>query len=102
MKDYEGTERRRTAWHLDRRVTLAFIFTLFMQTGAIGWWASELSHANRENTKNIIEMTKRLGDIETRERDNGKIIERVVRVEAILENVQRTVIRIDEREPRKK
>jgi hypothetical protein len=27
-------------WHLDKRVPLALIFALFMQTIAAAWWAS--------------------------------------------------------------
>lgn len=30
-------------WHLDKRVPLALIFTIFIQTAGLVWWASSLS-----------------------------------------------------------
>lgn len=37
----EQTEDKQ--WHLDKRVPLALIVTILLQTGAAMWWASSLS-----------------------------------------------------------
>lgn len=32
------------AWHLDKRIPIALIFTIILQTGLAVWWVSNLSH----------------------------------------------------------
>ena len=32
-----------TSWHLDRKVPIALILTLIMQTGGIVWWGATMS-----------------------------------------------------------
>lgn len=91
----EARERRQQAWHLDKRVPIALFAMLFMQTGAAVWWASEINSASREQAKLLLSLSQRLSEVESRERDATKLVERVVRVETIVENVQRTVNRID-------
>jgi len=96
MTNYEGTERRRTAWHLDRKVPIAFLFLLILEAGAFVWWAAELNSLARANAKTNQEQAARLDAFESRERDNGKLVERIVRVETIMESVLRTVNKIDD------
>lgn len=96
MKEpYEGEERRRQAWHLDKKVPIALFAMLFLQTVAVVWWAAAIDGATRENAKALLAMIQRVSEAESRERDGTKLVERVVRVETILENVQHTVNRID-------
>ena len=40
-------------WHLDRRVPLALILTLALQSGAGIWWASTINTRVETNTLNI-------------------------------------------------
>lgn len=94
-QQYNGPERRSQAWHLDKKVPIVFFFMLLSQFGATIWWAGEINGATKENTKSSIELIKRVSEIEARERDSNKLVERVVRVETMLENVQHTVNRID-------
>jgi hypothetical protein len=61
-------------WHLDKRVPLALIFALFMQTIAAAWWAS-----NTDSRLSVVE--KRL-DAAAPQGD------RLTRVEVKLETVQ--------------
>ena len=61
-------------WHLDRRVPLALIVTIGLQTGAFIWWAASLSER-----------------VNTLERDRVASApqgERLTRVEVKLEGVQ--------------
>lgn len=61
-------------WHLDKRVPIALILTLVLQTGGLVWWASSLSER-----VNALERTR---DATAPQGD------RLTRVEVKLENVQ--------------
>lgn len=100
---YEGAERRK-AWHLDKKVPLALFFLLLSQTGTAIWWASGINSVVKSNAENLTQATIRLQELESREREGGKLVERVVRVETMLENVQQTVNRISNslEEPRRR
>jgi hypothetical protein len=43
-------------WHLDRRVPIALILTLLMQTAGFGWWASGLDHRVSEHQRRIASL----------------------------------------------
>lgn len=32
-----------TRWHVDRKIPLALIFTIFIQTGGVVWWGASIS-----------------------------------------------------------
>lgn len=102
MTNYEGTERRTQAWHLDKKVPIVIMLMLIGQGGMFIWWASELNGIVKDNMKVNIEQGKRMDAFEQRERDNVKLSERVVRVETIVENILHTVNRIDESIPERK
>lgn len=66
----ESSEKR---WHLDKRIPIALIITLALQTAAGIWWASSLSER-----------------VNTLERDSAKSapnVERIVRLETRIEAV---------------
>ena len=96
MPNYEGEERRVKAWHLDRRVPIAIFIVLFGNLLSGVWYASEVNSAVRKNAADNATTARLVVDIQQRERDNGKLVERVVRVETIMENVLHTVNKIDE------
>jgi len=53
-------------WHLDRRVPLALIATLFIQTAGAFWWASNISssvYANEVNIKRLEQQSNQLGAV---------------------------------------
>lgn len=66
-------------WHLDKRVPIALIVTLVLQSAAIVWWASGVEARVNANTRELEEQS------DTRER--------LVRIETILERLER---RLDE------
>ena len=78
MRDYEDDNKR---WHLDKRVPLALIVTIVVQTAGLVWWASSLSERvnSLERTR---EATAPQGD-------------RLTRVEVKLEVVQQGIERIE-------
>jgi TolA-binding protein len=53
-----------TAWHLDKRIPIALIVTLIVQTGLAVWWVSNLSHRVDTATATNIEQDLRIGAVE--------------------------------------
>lgn len=105
QEHYEGPERRRQAWHLDKKVPIVLFVILLGHASTTLWWAAELSSTVKEQAKAQTETIRRISEIEKREREGNKLVERVVRVETMLENVQHTVNRIDsalDERPRRK
>jgi len=70
-------------WHLDKRVPIAIIISLAVQSAAIIWWA-----ATMEARVNAIEAAMLAG---------ADTSERLTRIEVILERVER---RLDQQEQR--
>ncbi len=68
-------------WHFDRRITIAFVFVIAMQTATGIWWAATQS--------------ARTDSIETWIADNKTVTERLAVLQANQINIQRTVDRID-------
>lgn len=67
-------------WHLDKKVPLALILTMALQTTAVVWWASSL--------------TERVSVLEKRVETTAPQAERLTRVEVKIEAVQSDVSEI--------
>lgn len=76
-------EQKVKEWHLDRKVTLALIVALLANAGATVWWASRLE--------------QRVTAIEGQQSRPFQNTERIVRVEAQLDNAVRSLARIEEK-----
>jgi hypothetical protein len=70
MRDYDDN----THWHLDKRVPLALIVTIVVQTAGLVWWASSLS--------------ERVNSLEKSRDASAPQADRLTRVEVKLEVVQ--------------
>lgn len=68
-------------WHLDKRVPLALIITILLQTGTIIWWAAGIS--------------ARLDQVERQQQSAAPHSDRLTRVETRLEAVQDGINRIE-------
>ena len=68
-------------WHLDRRVPLAMILAIIMQTGTFIWWASSL--------------TERVNTLERERVATAPQGDRLTRVEVKVEGVQTSLDRIE-------
>ena len=44
-------------WHLDKRVPVAIIFAIFMQTAGAIWWASSIQSRVSSNERSITRLT---------------------------------------------
>lgn len=79
-----STDPASTGWHLDRRVPLALIFTLFIQTGGAIWWASGITAAQEAVVKSQVGLTTRVERLEAGRDEQSS---RMVRVETQIGNV---------------
>ena len=68
-------------WHLDKRVPLALILTIIIQTAALVWWASSLS--------------ERVNSLERTRDATAPQADRLTRVEVKVESIQAGVDRIE-------
>jgi Tfp pilus assembly protein PilO len=80
-------------WHFDRRIPIALILTLVMQSGLGVWWASSLSNdvttmkSRQDKQENMIEGMRttasqqavQLGRIEENTRATAAAVERLLR-----------------------
>ena len=64
-------DQNQEGWHLDRRVPLALITALLIQTGGVIWWAANLS--------------SRVDTLESWVRDNRVIGERLAVIEQVVQ-----------------
>jgi hypothetical protein len=89
------------SWHLDRRVPIAIIGALIMQTMLLGWWTSKvdsrIENLERSDmrTDTLIQSRIKMADdrFEGLQRDR----DRIVRVEEQLKALLDLVRRIDQR-----
>lgn len=80
MTDEEKRQEYESHWHIDKKVPLAFILTIFLQTGAFIWFGARLDHR-----------------VEALERESVSRIpqaDRLTRVEVKLEGVQEGIVEI--------
>lgn len=68
-------------WHLDKRVPLALIVTIIIQTAGLVWWASSLS--------------ERVNSLERSRDATAPQADRLTRVEVKIESIQSGVERIE-------
>lgn len=68
-------------WHLDKRVPLALIVTIIIQTAGLVWWASSLS--------------ERVNSLERTRDATAPQADRLTRVEVKVESIQQGVERIE-------
>lgn len=71
----------REPWHLDKKVPIALIATILIQTGAALWWASKLD--------------SRLGVVERHATEISDHPARIVRLEAFRDDLGRRLDRIE-------
>lgn len=70
-----------SAWHLDKRVPLALIFAIVVQTATIFWWASAIS--------------QRVAALEAERAATADYQGRIVRLETQIAGLQETMNGID-------
>jgi len=68
-------------WHLDKRVPIALMFAIFVQTAGAFWWASDIS--------------SRVTRLEVDASASSKISERVAKLEVISQRLEKLVDRLE-------
>ena len=51
-----GSARGREPWHLDKKVPIALIVTLAIQTAGMIWWAASLSFRVDEQSRRVVAL----------------------------------------------
>lgn len=72
-----------SGWHLDKRVPIAIIFTIGLQTFAAAWWASNL--------------TERVAQLEKRDTRHEGNTERLITLEVQQKSLKAGQIRIEKK-----
>ncbi len=70
-------------WHLDKRVPIALIVTIAMQSAVIIWWASQIE--------------ARVNGLEQTDAERATVEARLVRLETTTEQQTRVLIRIEDK-----
>jgi hypothetical protein len=70
------------SWHFDRRIPIALIVTIIVQTGAAIWWASSVTSFMVESQRTASALADRVKAVET---DSDSLDRRLVRFEVLLE-----------------
>jgi len=81
-------------WHLDRRVPIAIIFALIVQTGGIFYWGGQLA-TRVDNTEARVERLETEADVADQRQTT--ILERLARMEERSNQQLRVLERIEQR-----
>ena len=71
-----------SSWHFDKRIPLALIATIILQTGAAIWWASAVNSYIDADKASTLAIAERVSAVE---RDNSAVATRITRLEVLLE-----------------
>lgn len=82
----------REPWHLDKKVPLALIATILLQTFLAGFAWSELRSSLADQERRIVRMET---DAALRQRESVALAERLARIEQTLTAVDRTLARLE-------
>jgi hypothetical protein len=84
-------------WHLDKRVPLALIGALLMQTAGMGWWASQQAATDRDHEMRLarLEQMDNAMAIEARRMAEmlARLDERMIAQNAILRRMEEALLR---------
>ena len=72
-------------WTFDKRVPLALVFTIVVQTGCFVWWAATASASLAQVVKDTVALSERVARVEM---IGPPLSERLIRVETILSTQQ--------------
>lgn len=64
-------------WHLDRRLPVALLFTILLQTCGVVWWASGQEKDNRFQDQAIAELKARASESDHSRQDTDQRLARV-------------------------
>ena len=80
ISDYDTDNLISRHWHLDKKVPILLILTIFLQTGGFFWWAAS-------QTEKVSVLKERVDALAPQ-------AERLARLEVSLDNIKMTLIEI--------
>lgn len=84
-----GNDPREDQWHLDKRVPIALIVTLFMQTGAAMWWGASL-------TERVAQMERQLASTATEASETDRALSnQAAQIAVLIEQMSSTNRSVD-------
>ena len=93
-------------WHLDKRVPLALIFAILLQTVGIVWWAASIDARQTAQNDRIGRNTLRITRAWDKMNADGERVtntaERVAKMEGTLEHIARQIDRVLNRMDKRK
>lgn len=75
------TQESEARWHLDKRVPIALIFAMLLQSAGLVWWVSKLD--------------SRVSQVETFALDNKGVLTDSAVLKTRLDNIERSLLRIE-------
>ncbi len=91
-KDILAARIAESSWHLDKKVPLAVIVTILIQTSAIIWFGAQLATRVAHLEKVVVEHTKSL---EIRKVEDNKRGNRITALESFHHHIERQLNKID-------
>lgn len=77
MAEKQVIEKQIDRWHADKRVPLALIFAMAVQTAGIVWWAGTLTSRVQQHTADIAALQAREGVRTAEDRRTADILARL-------------------------
>jgi Tfp pilus assembly protein PilN len=81
-------------WHLDKRVPIALIITILMQTVGIVWWAASLSERVTALENRFQDLRTHQGRIVRLEEKQTAVHQRLDRIETIQRRIENKIDRL--------
>lgn len=83
--------RSDSQWHLDKRVPIALVVTIMLQTAGIVWWAATLTANQERLNEKVVEQQAQINRF-INERDDNR--DRLTRLETQLTEIKMTLTRV--------
>lgn len=73
-------------WHADKRVPIALIFAIFMQSGAVIWWAADMSRKVNQiidtQAEDRVRISRNSSNVAALSRSEAAMDQRLVNIES--------------------
>ncbi len=89
-----GNDRAASGWHLNRRVPVALIVTIIMQTIGIVWWAASISARVDVLERRLQEARHNQSRIIRLEANQNAVYQRLDRIEAASRRIEAKLDRL--------
>ena len=94
MAEVDGDESapQRESWHLDKKVPIAMMIAILVQTGGMIWWASGIDEKIKAHTTALVDQVQRIMKLEDARLASA---ERLSKIETLATSIADSVSRIE-------